>query len=73
MAKNNIYTLELDDNLDGKFRELQRRFKKGERIISTNTSGNKMLVTTETPEKETNLLLDDLRAGRMTQFGQRKS
>lgn len=72
MSKNNIYTLVIDDNLDGSFREMSKRFKKGEKIISTNIEGKKMLVITEVSE-EVNLLLESLRSGKMTQFGKRKN
>lgn len=70
MVENNLYTLEIDDNLDGKFREMQKRFKEGEKIVSTNIDGKKMFVTTEVPERDgKNLLLDALRAGKMPGFG----
>lgn len=54
---NFFYTLVLDSDLDGKFRELKKKFKPGERIISTNIEGNKMFVTTEAPDAGKNLLL----------------
>ena len=72
---NHVYTLILDDNLDGKFREMKKRFRSGEKIISTITSGNKMIVTTEAPVQvrgqSRNLLLDDLKAGKLKNFGQK--
>ncbi len=72
MARNNIYTLILDESLNKKFQEMQRKFRKGEKIISQQASGNKLLVTTEILGESKNLLLDDLRAGRMPEFGERR-
>ena len=60
MAKNNLYTLVIDDNLDGKFRELKRRFKKGEKILTSVIHGDKMIVTTEiVNESNSKLLLEN--------------
>lgn len=73
MSRNNLYTLIMDDSLDENFQKMQNRFKKGEKIISTKPHGKKLLVTTETPDGSDNLLLDDLRAGRLTQFGRKRS
>ena len=74
MSKNNLYTLVIDDKLDGKFREMKKRFQDGEKIIDTAVHGNKMLVTTEVSQnKEKNLLLEDLRAGKLSEFGEKRS
>jgi len=73
--ENHVYTLIVDDNLDGKFREMKKRFRPGEKIVNTNVSGNKMIVFTESPEQKRgqsrNLLLDDLKAGKLKNFGQK--
>ena len=73
--ENHVYTLTVDDSLDGKFRELKSRFRPGEKIVDTKISGNKMIVITESPARvrgqSRNLLLDDMKAGKLKKFGQK--
>jgi len=53
---NHLYKLKLDDKLDSTFKELQKQFKKGERIVGTAIKGNEMIVTTEAPDNKRQLL-----------------
>lgn len=65
MAKNNIYTLYVDADLDSKLRQFQSQLKEGERIVAQSTvplpdGRTKLVITTEVPDRKgRNLLLEE--------------